>query len=1644
MIKNIMEKKLFVFKLMTLLWFFTMGSATSAWAEDDGSTSSGSNSTEETFVYDFHANPSILAGLGTSITDWTSDNKHMVITVNTFQFTLHNCLRTGSGKSTCLTIRGDYNDNNTGYDPGYVQGSMKGTMTQMTLSTKSNSREGDVSIIIEASDGKMSEIKQHIYKNKDNVIKIPADKQIEDAKAITIQPNFKLDLTKITVTRSNGSADVKDPWIIFKTQNANADNVTRYPTTDTENHYAYIGQILQLESNGIEGFDPVSTMANPYVVTYTVDGSEPQFTNVMDGKKTYWKNGNDTYPAGYEGHQEGEAINMNGYVYRRGIVLGIEKDANGTLHENNEGDKITVRLGIFKVTFKDDGTTDYTKVKDITKVFTLKASDGNHNRPKWRAGGTGESNQYDLQYTPDTKQKTEPTSYDKGVMPILDPNERIKVFAANTWLNKGNTVIAKFSKNDNYDLQDLLNASNTTLATDSKTLKSSALKLRKVTAMQYTREGIASETVAEGFYWFIPARKQLYLETTSGTDEDGKVSLDLSTGASKKEYQQITLKGYYLNGETKEYVDLSQIGLKKSNITFSDNAVAEIIKDPNNATATDYITFGSDGKTASFYVKGVDNGTSQMTIKTEKTTNVTDKDFNASTTEKAISFLEASTHLDVNVSGSGNLMPPTVTPYSQTYGHEMEASVKGYDAELDGEKVKFYYLLLNNSTNNNTRLASVEGDEDNDDGLEQPSEPQNRPGAADIINVALNFHEGDDPQYAAAGILEGDQKMELTIPGKTGANYVLYAVAAKGVQTENGEVKEANGEALIDKSSRVVWGEYTYNKLEEPVLTPGVIESKGVYPFSGELSVEAHVNGDNVQIFYVTGNQELRFSVKEDGTFDTNCSLYDPTSPIKLTASTVIRAIAYSSALGITSDVVTYRYGNKNTDINEPHFSIDDKKFYTGSKYIQSLTGKKLCIHATFYDEDGNEQSIGGENVDWDNDTYHIYYTTDGSYPTSNSSQYQGAIATENLPTGSFEIHAVVIANGKNGDSSVSDYSKLTVMNSNASYWETTTTNCPDGKLSSLKQAITQGEGDSQVTLVNIEFGGSKDANGQELEWKHYASAEHGTGEPLNDIGTYTIAPAKDTDGEVADVKDEMGNLWNHSKANDQSADFQTHKATYGLPASGAFVKFEPQKDGKLTIWCCQEGALYYNNNSSQKERYNEGFLRKRPAYFIDEAGKSYKPSSVTAAGVLSSNWFKSVTSTFWNKKGDEVNGVKQEVFTSEQTSMIYYMFNNVISAKNADWNTPLQPLIVYLNTEENKKVAGFNVAEDPREESETEATKAYTPDNIIDGTGVCIPSASYMKYTFDVKAGKTYFFFGWMTKIGIRGFGFEPSETTETAPDFAIYSGNSATGTGGDSKDNDFTEKKGKFCSKVTLERNFKRNTWTTLVLPFSVSASQVKAVFGDQTKVLHYRAIENRTMYFFEHFHQMIVAGTPVLIKPMGHIDGATDDATSIGNREFTNVTIESAEVIDKPCNDYGYQGTTNTDYPMVGSYKPQHVADHNYYIGNDGKVYRLVNNGKGSTLYGTRAYIKGTDDNGSSVSLNSMAKAAYNNLTPTSMDGETTDIDFISAGRGNEDVEFNVNARGGIYSVDGKLVRQNGDSLKGLAKGIYIQDGKKLVVE
>ena len=1639
-----------------LLWLFVIGGNVT-WAEDT-SSSGGSNAAEEEeqFVYDFENFNEILSPLSSQITDLDKPQyKHVNLTVNAFQFTIHNCLR----GSSYIAMRTD----NYPSDPAYVQGSMAGMMTKVIIN-KRNIRDGKVSVKQVDKTGNVITVTEYLKGKGIHTIVIPADKQVTDAKSITIQADdARLDATSFTIVRKKVNTDLKDPWLIFKTLNADASKATTFPTDDNSAaaNKAYIGQVIQLKSNGIEGFDPISTMANPYVVTYTVgktpeDTPDPDFSGVTDGKQTYWKNGNDTYPAGYEkqGHNPGDPINKNGFVYRRGIILGIEKEGDA-LYNHKDGDVITVKVGIFKLSQNADGTVKSENAKTITKQFTLQANDEEHDRPLWRANYGEAAPQYHLDFSPSTLAASTGTKYNDK-MAVLDPTQTVKVYAKDKWLNKGNTILAKFSKNDSYDLQALLNANSIYSATNEENVVSTTLGLRKISAMQYTTEGIASETVAQGYYWYIPTPRHLFLEVEGDTND--QVNLNIAAGSSTQE-QQLTLKAYYWTDEQqtqKEYVDLSTI-LSASNIAFSDNAVASIKGN---------ITFNSEEKTATFTVQGLDNGSTNLTITTEKKLNANNADYDTNT-EGAISYLSAHTNLNVNVSGGGNLMPPTISPYSQNYSKPFNATIQGYTPK-DGEKVKFYYLMVAQNVAANMSVTSTQEADNQDLGNVEPMPLSNlREAVEGMEEMKANgtLSDAEKSQFPAFGIIDGDgNSASVNIPASYGAHYVLYAAAFKvdangKVTTKTETIGESDTQTTqeVPDGSRVVWSDYIFNTLEAPVLTPGVAGANHFYSFSEPLKVNAEIPYTNYLVFYKEGNDEFKFEVNADGTYNTNCYRFTAESPINVSQSTTIRAIAYNPDLGITSDIVTYRYALNKGNIDDVYFhitDIDNKDNVTtvvsGGKYSQSLDGKHITLHAIYYDAEGKEQEVGGgqSNVNWDTDTYHIYYTTDGTIPTTNSNRYVGPITNIDLTQGNVQIHAVVYADGVNGDRSISDVSVMYLLNSNNTYWETTTGNCPSGILTDKQQNITK----NGETVINIEFGG-KDAEGHDLSWQHYTSAEYGTGDPIDNVGYYTIAPATSTSSDIdldADVKDEAGNLWNHSKANDGSASYQTHKATFGLPAYGAYVKFEPKKSGKLTIWCCQEGALYYNNKSNQKDRFNEGFLRKRPAYFIDEAGKSIKPEEVKAAGVLSSNWNLAATQNSWNEKGVTINGITQELYTQEQTEFIYNLFNEKILANNGNWNEPIQPFIVYLheNKEENKKVAGFNVAEAPREAGNNEAMQPYATDDNVDGTGICLPSASYMKYTFDVKAGKTYFFFGWMTKIGIRGFGFEPSTEEVSSKEMNINSGKAGSGTSqdpmGNSENQSFKDQKGETYAKVTLKREFKADTWTTLVLPFSVSASQLTEKFGENTEILHYRAIENRTMYFFKHFHQMIVSGTPILIKPGKEITEKGGFIT------FENVTFESASVSDTPCNDYGFkyadgtESTPNTTWKMVGSYGIQHVPDYNYYIGNDGKVYRLVTkNGKGSDLYGTRAYIVGTTGSDSQPSVTSMAKAAYNNLIPESMSGKTTDIDFIDISDGGTNIANGI-SNGNVYSLDGQLVRKQGESLKGLSKGVYIVNGKKVVVQ
>ena len=87
------------------------------------------------------------------------------------------------------------------------------------------------------------------------------------------------------------------------------------------------------------------------------------------------------------------------------------------------------------------------------------------------------------------------------------------------------------------------------------------------------------------------------------------------------------------------------------------------------------------------------------------------------------------------------------------------------------------------------------------------------------------------------------------------------------------------------------------------------------------------------------------------------------------------------------------------------------------------------------------------------------------------------------------------------------------------------------------------------------------------------------------------------------------------------------------------------------------------------------------------------------------------------------------------------------------------------------------------------------------------------------------------------------------------------------------------------------------------------MKSVFGDEVKVLHYNDVTGTTLNLFKHFYQMIVGGTPVLVKP----------SVDVNNPVFNNVTLTSKEVV----------AIENSGFKCTGSWNDVDFPEYSYFI-------------------------------------------------------------------------------------------------------------------
>lgn len=208
-----------------------------------------------------------------------------------------------------------------------------------------------------------------------------------------------------------------------------------------------------------------------------------------------------------------------------------------------------------------------------------------------------------------------------------------------------------------------------------------------------------------------------------------------------------------------------------------------------------------------------------------------------------------------------------------------------------------------------------------------------------------------------------------------------------------------------------------------------------------------------------------------------------------------------------------------------------------------------------------------------------------------------------------------------------------------------------------------------------------------------------------------------------------------------------------------------------------------------------------------------------------------------------------------------------------------------------------------------------------------------------------------------------------------------------------------------VTLKRTFFHdNAWNTLCLPFDVDANEVATAFaGAEIREIDLSQCKDNTIQFVPATE--IKAGVPYIIKWNENVAEAKPF-----EKTFEGVTLVAEPKPVKVNNDITFTGFYNkTTADKLGT----SVAA----VGAGSKLFKVVGEGE---MKGFRAAFV----------LNPTAQLSAFNVV---IDGVTNGIEDL--------VIDGVKANGRVYNLNGQYV---GNSLNGLQPGLYIQNGKKIVVK
>ena len=217
-----------------------------------------------------------------------------------------------------------------------------------------------------------------------------------------------------------------------------------------------------------------------------------------------------------------------------------------------------------------------------------------------------------------------------------------------------------------------------------------------------------------------------------------------------------------------------------------------------------------------------------------------------------------------------------------------------------------------------------------------------------------------------------------------------------------------------------------------------------------------------------------------------------------------------------------------------------------------------------------------------------------------------------------------------------------------------------------------------------------------------------------------------------------------------------------------------------------------------------------------------------------------------------------------------------------------------------------------------------------------------------------------------------------------------------------------------VYFDRTFSAGVKAAVCFPFSLTQKQLEAMFGTGAEAYSITNVDaNKLEVTFTPAtgDYVVVANTPCLIEPGSDYSASAEVAGS-----FSLPSTSGKMLSTTAGKGYTFNGTYEYKKVQFNSTEHCYSFDPTY----NGR-FKYVSKSKGGIVKPFRAYIKEKDTSGSAKVFNLV------------IDNTVTNI---------EEYKFTEASNAPIYSITGVLVSASGNK-EGLAKGIYLQNGKKFII-